>query len=148
MASNQYSSTARDPDLPPEDIRQFEAWISSARDYVVPTDDLRPRVLESASSVTDSRLTERRIGYAIIAIAIGCMCWAGLWLCLIEIRTEVVNNSADSISRRALELHEQESISIHHATVDAYEEWRARIQRSAPQEPMMVHESKIVPGAM
>ncbi|MCU0718435.1 MAG: hypothetical protein MUC83_01930 [Pirellula sp.] len=123
-------SQSQEGDIPFEDIRSFEAWVAAARDYVVPTDDLRPRVLENASGVSNSKLQERRIGYAIISVAMVSFCWGGIWLWLTSVSANAVSESSNSISRRALELHDKESINIHQATVDAYEEWRSRSQRS------------------
>jgi hypothetical protein len=125
-------SQFQDGGIPLEDLRCMESWVASARDYVVPTDDLRPRVLEAASGVSVSKLQERRIGYAIISVAIISVCWAGVWLWLTNVRDIAVEESANSISRRALEIHDRESVNIHQATVDAYEEWRSRSHRSTP----------------
>jgi hypothetical protein len=36
------------------DFQKLESWIASAWDYVVPTYDLRPRVLEAAAMVSDN----------------------------------------------------------------------------------------------
>ena len=123
---------SQEGDIPLEDMRNFESWVAAARDYVIPTDDLRPKVLEAASGVSINKLQERRIGYAIISVAIASVCWAGIWLCLTNARDNSMKESSNSISRRALELHDKESINIHQATVDAYEEWRTRSQRSIP----------------
>ena len=145
-------SQSQDGDIPFEDIRSFESWVAAARDYVVPTDDLRPRVLEAASGISDSKVQERRIGYAIISVAVVSICWTGIWLWLTSVRSSIVDESANSISRRALELHDEESVSIHQATVDAYEEWRSRSQRSIPttSSPSIAEPMKPInaPGSM
>lgn len=145
-------SGLQDGDIPVDDLRSMEAWIASARDYVVPTDDLRPKVLEAASGVGISKLQERRIGYAIISVAIISVCWTGVWLFLTNVRDNAIKESSNSISRRALELHDQESVNIHQATVDAYEEWRSRSQRSVPtsSSPSISQpfESMVTPGSM
>lgn len=113
------------------DFQSLEAWIASARDYVVPTDDLRPRVLEAAAMVGDSKLQERRIGYAIISAAIVSACWSVAWYWIGNVNADSIEQSANSISRRALEIHDNESVNIHQATVDAYEEWRSRYIKPA-----------------
>lgn len=130
--ANDSGSNSNEGNIPIEDLRSIEAWVASARHYVVPTDDLRPRVLDSATGVSNSKIQERRIGYAIIAVAIIFLCWGGIWVGVSGVTKNAVNESASSISRRALELHDKSSINIHQATVDAYEEWRSRSQRSLP----------------
>ncbi|MFN8743004.1 MAG: hypothetical protein ACK5YR_23985 [Pirellula sp.] len=151
MASDLHSQS-QEGDIPLEDMRSFEAWVSAARDYVVPTDDLRPRVLEATSGIIDSKIQERRIGYAIISVAIISICWTGIWLWLTSVRANSIDESTNSISHRALELHDKESVNIHQATVDAYEEWRSRSQRSIPtsSSPSIMEQSKpnATPGSM
>lgn len=151
MAGNR-NAQPQEGGIPLEDMRRFEARVAAARDYVVPTDDLRPRVLEAASAVSNSKLQERRIGYAIISVAIISFCWGGMWLWMSNANVNTVNESANSISRRALELHDKNSINIHQATVDAYEEWRARSQRSLPTSTSVlmdeVRQPIATPGSM
>lgn len=150
--ANDSSSHRNERNIPIEDLRNIEAWVASARHYVVPTDDLRPRVLDTASGVSNSKLQERRIGYAIIAVAIIFLCWGGVWVGVSSVTKNTVNESASSISRRALELHDKNSINIHQATVDAYEEWRSRSQRSLPTSTSVsIDESVqpiVTPGSM
>jgi hypothetical protein len=151
MAGNR-NAQSQEGGVPLEDLRSFEARVAAARDYVVPTDDLRPRVLEAASAVSNSKLQERRIGYAIIAVAIISFCWGGMWLWMSSANVNTVNESANSISRRALELHDKNAINIHQATVDAYEEWRSRSQRSLPTYTSAsideVSQPIVTPGSM
>ena len=150
--ADEIPSGYKDVDIPIDDLRCMESWIASARDYVVPTDDLRPRVLEAASGVSVNKLQERRIGYAIISVAILSVCWTGVWLWLTNARDIAADESANSISRRAIEIHDRESINIHQATVDAYEEWRSRSHRSMPSsispsisEPI---QPQVTPGSL
>ena len=50
----------------------IEALVRSARDYVRPSDDLRPRVLENARVMRGERRAQRWIGHlAVCALALG-----------------------------------------------------------------------------
>ncbi|XZE22022.1 hypothetical protein SH449x_001938 [Pirellulaceae bacterium SH449] len=131
MASDRFGGNEREESAHAREVQSLEAWISSARDYVVPTDDLRPRVLEAAAMVSDDKLQERRIGYAIISAAIVSACWSVAWYWIGSVSADSIERSASSISQRALEIHDTESVNIHQATVDAYEEWRSRYVKPA-----------------
>jgi uncharacterized membrane protein YfbV (UPF0208 family) len=55
-----------------DDRSDIEALVRSARDYVQPSDDLRPRVLENARVVRGERRARRWIGHlAICALLLG-----------------------------------------------------------------------------
>ena len=55
-----------------EDLNDIEALVRSARDYVLPSEDLRPRVLESARVMRGERRAQRWIGHlAICALLLG-----------------------------------------------------------------------------
>jgi hypothetical protein len=57
-----------------ESLAEIEALVRSAADYVRPSDDLRPRVLECARSVTKERQAKRWIGHlATCALALGLL---------------------------------------------------------------------------
>jgi hypothetical protein len=57
-----------------EALADVESLIRSAANYVRPSDDLRPRVLESARSVSKERQARRWIGHlATCALALGLL---------------------------------------------------------------------------
>lgn len=57
--SNRFSPFGNDPS--PESLERVEALIRAAGNYVVPSDDLRPSVLEAAKSMERERVHDRRL---------------------------------------------------------------------------------------
>lgn len=107
-------------------------WIRGAKDYVAPSDELRPRLLEAARDWSDARTEERRIGYAIIGIAIMAWCSSLCWPWLAAIQARQSSRTYESIEQRTLEIQESTTSDIHDATLQAYEEWRTESQRRLP----------------
>lgn len=124
------SSPDSDPIKGDED--RVVEWIRGAKDYIAPSDDLRPRLLEAARDWSDTRIGERRIGYAIIGIAVVAWCSSLCWPWLAAIQARQTSRTYESIEQRTLEIHESTTSDIHDATLQAYEEWRAESQRRLP----------------
>ncbi len=60
--ANDSGSNSNEGNIPIEDLRSIEAWVASARHYVVPTDDLRPRVLDSATGSATAKFRNVALG--------------------------------------------------------------------------------------
>lgn len=114
------------------DEERVVSWIRGAKDYIVPTDDLRPRLLEAARDWSDAKEGERRIGYAIIGIAVIAWCSSLAWPWLASIQARQTPRTYEAIEQRTLEIHDTTTTDIHDATLQAYEEWRAESQRRLP----------------
>ncbi|AMV32416.1 hypothetical protein VN12_09845 [Pirellula sp. SH-Sr6A] len=120
------------PDSLEGDEERVIDWIRGAKEYVVPTDDLRPRLLEAARDWSDTKAGERRIGYAIIGIAVIAWCSSLGWPWLASIQARQTPRTYEAIEQRTLEIHDTTNHGIHDATLQAYEEWRAESQRRLP----------------
>lgn len=114
------------------DEERVVEWIRGAKDCVAPSDELRPRLLEAARDWSDARTDERRIGYAIIGIAVMAWCSSLCWPWLAAIQARQSSRTYESIEQRTLEIQESTTSDIHDATLQAYEEWRTESQRRLP----------------
>ena len=56
----------------PNSLEQIESMVASAKNYVVPSDNLRPRILEAARSQQNQRLSARRM-YQVAALVVLCV---------------------------------------------------------------------------
>ncbi|MBX3422072.1 MAG: hypothetical protein KF752_11015 [Pirellulaceae bacterium] len=121
--------------LPPslwiaEDFADLERLVSSAKDFVVPSDDLRPRVVEAARDIDVRRaeLTKlRNFG----------ICMAGLWVSILGLfwvlagyRDELSAPTSEQVQRQALEYSAYAGTNVDWALVETFRQLRGGDDRS------------------
>ena len=109
----------------PLDIREepddVEALIRGAGQYVRPSEDLRPRVLESARAQSHARLTERRIWQASLAIALlGAIVTAsGPWDLTFAVPLNTLAIEASAVNASAVDASAVDASAVDANAVDA-----------------------------
>lgn len=107
--------------------RQIESMIRAARNYVRPSDELRPRTLEAARERCGDRRAEQRLGSFAIAVLLlitlgtPVMRYAETW------RTLEWAPTASDVEQRAAELGTQREIGPNWAITEAFSQLR-RVQ--------------------
>lgn len=100
---------------PPTDFAErndIEAMLAAAGDYVGPSEDLRPRVLETVRQ--HHRLTRRRYR---MTVAVGAVLFIGLFAGL-QAMTHGSRLAKESTSQRVARLVDDESSQPHHAGME------------------------------
>ncbi len=121
-ASSSHSSPS-----PAKDTEFVERLLRLSADYVQPSDDLRPRIVEAAREVDSAKRSQRLLGQMFLTMAV--LFW-GTVLCL-PIATavrEAKSAQLKSIENRAQDLFQSHTTDIQSATQLAYEEWRNSLQ--------------------
>lgn len=108
-------------------VQEVEALIRAAGDYVQPTDDLRPRVLEVVRSFRIERLIQRRIWQAaILFIALNLLGTSTLQQVeLADITPRSIARDRDAAAEGSV-YHDGESWDEHWDTVESFRELRRR----------------------
>lgn len=108
-----------------QQLAELEQAIFDARNYVVPSDDLRPRVVEEAKQ----RSWVEKIAFRTSLLAMSCIIVWSLYLPAIrflgEFRDSVTAPSSREVEQIALDLSAQSRRESSWSTVDAFEQIRA-----------------------
>lgn len=117
------TSDANDFDF--AEFADLESVIRSAGEYVVPSDELRPRTMDAVKDAIENRKLSRRAGVlGLAALSLWLACWplAGLtksW------RDEITAPSKADMERTAAELSLQSNMSLDWGLVEAFEKLRS-----------------------
>jgi hypothetical protein len=98
--------------------------IRSARDFVQPSDDLRPRILEAARDHCDDRRAEQKLGSFVLALFVVILISSPVLRYAVMLQSMPVTRSADQVQLRAAELASQQEIGSHWALAEAFSQWR------------------------
>ena len=110
-------------------IAEIEAAIRAAGDYVWPSDDLRPRTLETARELSQQRRAQRRLGRFFLAVVF-LMAFGVPLFERVDSRVKPrTAPSAIDMQRRALEHAARASVGPNWGMLEAFTEWR-RVQAS------------------
>lgn len=113
---------ASDEELSP--IETIEGMLRAAGNYVVPSDDLRPRILEAAREYRGNRRSERRLaGYALTTLLLWVLC-----LPLVDdldvLRSKLASPSAFELQQRALEITADKGFDPNWAMAEVFTQLR------------------------
>lgn len=89
---------------PSDELQRLEDSIRAAGNYVAPTDDLRPRVLEAAEEA-DFQRRGWRSGLRLLMLA--CVLWGLMWTCgpwFEKGRQAIVGPTSSELQKLAIEL--------------------------------------------
>lgn len=105
-----------------------EMLIASAKDYVVPTDQLRSRVLDAVRDIHLEKEGSRWVGRSILVTAI--LFWTGtLTMPFVNAIQAKHDERRDYVETRTQELFDEEKVEIQSATSQAYSEWRSGLKQ-------------------
>lgn len=111
---------------PEHEDSQLERLIASAKDYVVPSDQLRGKVLDQAFYAHDEKVSSKWVGRAVLTSA--ALFWIStLSMPFVEAFQSRHQKAQTYIESRSMELFEQEKLDIQSATYQAYSEWRSEL---------------------
>ena len=102
----------------------IEAIIRAARNYVQPSDDLRPRVLEAARVQHADQLAERKLGTFALAVLAVVLISSPILRYATLIQSAAPARSSTEIENRAEALAAQPSIGSHWALAESISQWR------------------------
>ena len=105
-------------------FKNLEAAIFAARNYVVPSEDLRPRTLEVAREKSAQLSKIHRIGFAAAAALVvwcSCVLLAGS---ANAFRESFVAPFGDELLNTAIEISAEQNVSIEWGLVDAFSHYR------------------------
>ena len=105
-------------------FENLESLVFAARNYVVPSDDLRPRTMDAAREVGFQKKEVRRIGFAIL---VSCFIWSvcfGMASSAGIYREHFVAPSGDEFQRAALRLAANTNGNIDWGLVEAFARMR------------------------
>ncbi len=106
------------------EFQQLELQIFAARDYVVPTEDLRPRVLESARCWQGFRIRLRRWSLVALICLIGWSFCLPVGRSLSQIRNRLVAPLPQEVHQTALEFSAGDASSSPWGMVEAFQQVR------------------------
>ncbi len=109
----------------PESLEQIESMIAAAKDYVTPSENLRPRVLEAARAQQGYRLSLNRLLQIAAAVFLTVILSIPIQQRLDAWRSAALSPSADEFERRAQQLAGQPTIGPNWGFYEAYESLRA-----------------------
>ena len=106
------------------DPESIESIIRAAKDYVHPSDELRPRIVEAAKDrCGDCRAEQRFSNFAIAVLVLILVSSPTLQLASM-MSSRIAKTSAEEIQIRAEALSRQSEIGSHWALAEAYSQWR------------------------
>ena len=113
---------------PGSDEFQVEQMLASVKDYVVPTDQLRPKVLEAAQVLHLEKVGSRWVGRFVL---ISAFAFWGLAIATPFLQAIQANSIKDRtfVEQRSIELFESGGVEIQSATSQAYAEWRESLNK-------------------
>lgn len=108
------------------DPEKIESMIRAAKDYVHPSDELRPRIVEAAKDRCGDCRAEQRFGHFAIAVLVLILASSPAIQLASMMSSSIAKTSAQEIQNRAEELSSQREIGSHWALAEAYSQWRDR----------------------
>ena len=108
---------------PGSDEFNVERLIASAKDYVIPTDQLRPKVLEASQQRYYKKIGGEWVGRTILVTAILFWIFALSTPFMHSLQAKFVDER-DFVETRSQEIFQSGEMEIHNATSQAYNEWR------------------------
>ncbi len=109
---------------PDQGHAKIVALVRAARNYVHPSDDLRPRILEAAREYCSDRRAEQKLGSFALAVLMLIMISSPVIKYAELIQSTNVNRSARELQHRAAELATDPEIGSHWALAEAFSQWR------------------------
>ena len=109
---------------PEQGRAEIESMIRAARNYVRPSDDLRPKVLEAAREHCSDRRAEQKLGSFAIAVLVLVLISSPAIRYAILLQPTVAKRSADEVQHLAAELASQREIGSHWALAEAFSQVR------------------------
>lgn len=107
------------------EIKNLEQAIFAARNYVVPSQDLRPRLLESAKEYCGQKRRLRRMGFGAIAASLLWFFLAPAFSSMSGYQSQLSGPSRTDMERAALELSSQKGYGPNWGLVEAFIKFRS-----------------------
>lgn len=125
------SSKENSRPLSPKEVSELEDTIFAARNYAIPSEDLRPRTIEQAQESDSIKDNARRLGlWAVLGMilwsaSLPASQWIDSW------RTELIAPFPSEIHQDADRMVVRRGISPHWALVEIFSHLRGRNSRSS-----------------
>jgi hypothetical protein len=98
--------------------------VRAARNYVHPSDDLRPKILEAAREHCSDRRSEQKLLSFAMAVIVLIVISTPLIKYVEMLQAANVNRAAHQMQFRAAELATRPDIGSHWALAEAFSQWR------------------------
>ena len=118
------SNSNLETDATEDAFESIEAMVRAAGNYVVPSDDLRPRTLEAAREICRIKRTERKLGGFVLTSLCFCLLSMPLADCLVVWRSHSLAPSAMEMQRRALQITTEPDSNPSWGLMEAFDELR------------------------
>ena len=112
----------------PKSLKQIESLVASAKNYVVPSDNLRPRILEAARANQSRWLSTRRMLQVAAVIFLCVLLTIPAQQRLDAWRRSTVSPTASELEQRAQQYADQPAIGHNWAMYEAYKNLRQHQQ--------------------
>lgn len=121
-----------------------EAMLRAAANYVIPSEDLRPRVMDAAREHCAQRKIQRKlVGYMLSSLLICVLCWP-LVDELAELRSQLASPSSAEMLKRSFEITHASDVGSNWGLAEAFSELR-RAQANILHEMIHLGPSSIAP---
>ncbi len=111
-------------ELPFHGAESVESIIRAARNYVLPSEELRPRTVEAARQYCEDRRAEQKLGGFALAVALLVMTSSPAYRYVDLMRTKSSAPTAAEIQSQALEYEKQPHVGTHWGMAEAFTQLR------------------------